>query len=115
MSKPNIQNLYEFDKGEGGYVDNYKPFPLGEGLSSKVILSRQPLLVGTVEEAVANGGVFDPVMMEQGSGVTSQSWLGVPIIINDRVIGLVILTITGKTPSTTTICACCRRFHPIWV
>jgi len=84
-----IHPIYEFDKGEGGYIDYMQPFPLGKGLNSKVIQSRQPLLLGTLAEQVANGAYATPEQLEQDSGVTTQSWVGVPIMINDRVLGTV--------------------------
>ncbi|HEX6271054.1 MAG TPA: GAF domain-containing protein [Anaerolineales bacterium] len=82
---------YEYDKNEGGYIDYVEPFPLGTGLSSKVITSAQPLLTGTLEEEIANGAYFPPEIIEKGSGFFSQSWLGVPIMANDQVLGLVAL------------------------
>ena len=82
---------YEYDKPEGGYIDYVEPFPLGTGLASKVILSGQPLMLGTLEEEIANGAYFPPEIIEQGSGVVGQSWLGVPILIKDQVLGLVAL------------------------
>ena len=86
-----IYPKYEFDNGEGGYLDYVQPFPLGTGLTSKVITSQQPLLLGTIEELVANGAYFPPEVVEQGTGVRSQSYLGVPIIANDRVLGVLAL------------------------
>jgi PAS domain S-box-containing protein len=86
-----IHIQYEFDKGEGGYVDYVEPFPFGTGLASKVLASRQPLMLGTLEEESANGAYFPPEIIEQGSGVLTQSWLGVPIIASDRVLGVVAL------------------------
>jgi len=82
---------YEYDKPEGGYIDYVEPFPLGTGLASKVILSGQPLMLGTLEEEIAHGAYFPPEIIEQGSGVVGQSWLGVPIMIKDQVLGLVAL------------------------
>ncbi len=82
---------YEFDKDEGGVIDYIEPFSLGKGLSSKVIQSRQPLMVGTLEEEIANGAYFPPEVIEKGSGFYSQSWLGVPITVSDDVLGLVAL------------------------
>ncbi len=82
---------YEYDKNEGGYIDYVEPFPLGTGLSSKVISSRQPLMLGTLEDEIANGAYFPPEIIEKGEGKFSQSWLGVPIITNDQVLGLVAL------------------------
>ncbi len=86
-----IHSYYEYDKNEGGYVDDIEPFPLGTGLTSKVITSRQPLMLGTLEEEVANGAYFPPELMENSSGTLTQSWLGVPIIVNERVLGIVFL------------------------
>lgn len=83
---------FEYDKNEGGYLDNLEPFPLGMGLSSKVIKSRSPLLLGTLEEEIANGAFFPPEIMEKGSGLLSQSWLGVPILVGDQILGLVVLS-----------------------
>ena len=86
-----IHSYFEFDKNEGGYVDDIEPFPLGTGLTSKVIISRQPLMLGTLEEEVANGAYFPPELIENSSGTLTQSWLGVPIIVNDQVLGIVFL------------------------
>ncbi len=80
---------YEYDKNEGGYIDYVEPFPLGSGLSSKVISTQQPLLLGTLEAEIANGAYFPPEIIEKGSGFFSQSWLGVPIMTNEQVLGLV--------------------------
>jgi PAS domain S-box-containing protein len=82
---------YEYDKNEGGYVDFVEPFPLGTGLASKVISSGQPLMLGTVEEQIAYGAYFPPELVQQGPGVFSPSWLGVPIMVHDQALGLVTL------------------------
>lgn len=86
-----IQVPYEYDKNEGGYIDYVDPFPLGTGLSSKVIRSGQPLIACTLEEEIANGAYFPPEIIEKGSGFYSQSWLGVPIMSSDQVLGLIAL------------------------
>ncbi len=82
---------YEYDKNEGGYIDFVEPFPLGKGLSSRVITTGEPLLAGTLEEEIANGAYFPLEIIEKGSGFYSQSWLGVPIMSSDQVLGLVAL------------------------
>jgi PAS domain S-box-containing protein len=87
-----IHIYYEYDRNEGGYLENLEPFPLGTGLSSKIIISRKPLLLGTLEEEIANGAFFPPEIVEKGSGLLSQSWLGVPILVGDQVLGLVVLS-----------------------
>jgi signal transduction histidine kinase/CheY-like chemotaxis protein len=81
--------MYEYDKGEGGYVEYLQPFPLGTGMTSKIIQTRQPLLLGTTEEQRANGAYFAPEQLEQSSGKWTQSWIGVPIIANAQVLGIV--------------------------
>ncbi len=86
-----IQVPYEFDVNEGGYIDYVEPFPLGTGLSSIVITTGRPLLVGTLEEEIANGAYFPPEIIEQGKGAFGQSWVGVPIITKGQVLGLMAL------------------------
>ena len=86
-----IHTSYEYDRNEGGYIDYVEPFPLGTGLASKVILSRKPLLCSTLQEEIDNGAYFPPEIIEQGSGLLSQSYLGVPILVSDKVVGLVVL------------------------
>lgn len=49
-------------------------------------------MVGTLEEEIANGAYFPPEIIEKGSGFFSQSWLGVPIMSKDQVLGLVALS-----------------------
>ncbi|MFH1185662.1 MAG: GAF domain-containing protein [Chloroflexota bacterium] len=82
---------YEYDRNGGGYIDYVEPFPLGKGLATKVIVSGQPLMLGTVEEEIANGAYFPPEIIEKGWGDLSQSWLGVPIMVKDEPLGLLAL------------------------
>lgn len=82
---------YEYDADEGGYVDYIEPFPLGKGLASKVITTGKPLLMGTLEEEIANGAYFPPELLEHSRASLGESWLGVPIIVNEDPIGLVAL------------------------
>ncbi len=81
-----IQPLYEWD--EGNYLENVESFPLGTGLTSKVIQTRQPLILGTAEDAAALGAYYPPEAADVNPTVT-QSYLGVPIIVGDVVIGVV--------------------------
>ena len=57
--------------------------PLGEGLNSRIIETRQPLLFRHGEESDAAGAIV--------TGAATESWLGVPIIAGDDVIGVVSL------------------------
>jgi len=86
-----IHSYYEFDINEGGLIEFVEPWPLGTGLSSKVISSREPLLLNTLEEEISNGAYFPPELLAQSSGTLTQSWLGVPIITNEQVLGLIFL------------------------
>jgi PAS domain S-box-containing protein len=93
-AKTNLIHIpYEFDSKEGGDIaGEIEPFPLGTGLASNVISSHRPLLLGTFEEQVASGAYFPPELMERSAnGLLSQSWLGVPIIASDRILGVVAL------------------------
>ncbi len=59
------------------------PIPFGEGLTSEVIRTRRPLLLRTMEEATNHGAVW--------VGPISASWVGVPIISGERVLGVIAL------------------------
>jgi GAF domain-containing protein/DNA-binding response OmpR family regulator len=59
------------------------PTRFGEGLTSKVIASREPLNIGTDEHPEATDAIR--------SGVHTTSWLGVPILTADRVLGVIAL------------------------
>lgn len=89
-----IHVVYEYDRGEGGYIGYIEPFPMGTGLSSKVISTGQPLLLNTLEEELTHGAYFPPEIIEQGTGTYGQSWVGVPIVANEQVLGLIALADT---------------------
>jgi PAS domain S-box-containing protein len=74
------------DEGQRIHTD---PVPLGEGLTSIVITSRQPLVVGTFEEMEGLG----VLIVEDGSGREDEpeSWLGVPMLSGNEVIGAIAL------------------------
>jgi len=69
----------------GGERREDDPLPLGVGMTSVVIESRQPLRLGTTEELHAHGGVAS---YEEDA---TQSWLGVPVIAGDKVTGVIAL------------------------
>lgn len=86
-----IHVMYEYDQDQGGILEYVEPFPLGKGLSSKVISTGAPLLLNTFEEEIANGAYFPPEIISQGLGEMSQSWLGVPILTRQEVFGVIAL------------------------
>ena len=64
------------------FGDDNKPMKLGEGLTSKIILTGEPLLINKdVEELRAKLGV-------QTMGIPAASYLGVPIPVGDEIIGV---------------------------
>ena len=69
---------YYWDRGR----INSSPLLLGEGLTSHVIQTRRPLLLGTLEEQAALGAVYEP------DEKVTPSWLGVPIMVGEQVIGV---------------------------
>jgi GAF domain-containing protein/DNA-binding response OmpR family regulator len=75
------QILFPYYVNEGTPL-NSLPLRLGEGLTSRVILSRQPLLLGTFEEQLAMGVVAVP-------GERAVTYLGVPVSTGDTVTGVV--------------------------
>ncbi|MBL8062028.1 MAG: GAF domain-containing protein [Anaerolineales bacterium] len=79
-----IHRAYDYDKG---YEDlTHTSFPIGKGLSTQIIESGKPLLFGTAKESDAAGSIIAP---GANAAESTQSFLGVPIIVNDKVIGTV--------------------------
>jgi GAF domain-containing protein len=66
-------------------VINIPPFPLGEGLTSIIINTRQPLML--VEDTERRAAELGAKMF----GPPAKSWLGVPLIVADDVIGALII------------------------
>ncbi|MDQ3006788.1 MAG: GAF domain-containing protein, partial [Chloroflexota bacterium] len=75
------------------YVYYLEPFPLGKGLTSKIIQTRKPLLLGSLDEQTANGAFTPPEALTNSSGVIAPSFLGAPIIVGDKVLGTVHLSV----------------------
>jgi GAF domain-containing protein len=76
----NIPYLYE--EGRFSSLDN---FPLGEGLTSLLIRTREPLMIveDTEKRAIAMGAKV--------AGKPAKSWLGVPLLARGEAIGAIIL------------------------
>jgi GAF domain-containing protein/DNA-binding response OmpR family regulator len=70
---------YEFGNGERYHTP---PMALGEGITSVVIRTRKPLRFGSMAQSQAGGAI------ETGPYHT-ESWLGVPILAGDRVLGVI--------------------------
>ncbi len=66
------------------------PFPLGEGLTSILIRSRQPLLlVGDTERKAAELGA-------KIQGKPARSWMGAPMLVQNKPVGALIIQDTEK-------------------
>ncbi|MBI5965065.1 MAG: GAF domain-containing protein, partial [Chloroflexi bacterium] len=71
----------------GRYFEDEPPWELGEGLTSRIIMTRQSLLLNSaqaMDEQGAASYVTAPTDIED-----AQSYMGVPIMIGDRVLGVV--------------------------
>jgi len=70
---------------EEGKTQTLEPFPLGEGLTSILIRTRQPLLLvkDTERRAIQLGAKIH--------GKPAKSWMGVPLLVNDQPIGALIV------------------------
>ncbi|HLO13445.1 MAG TPA: GAF domain-containing protein, partial [Anaerolineales bacterium] len=81
-----IRTHYNYCEQEND-VSNEHPWELSEGLTSQVIKSRQPLLLFTAQEMSeynpGHYGNWTPEMED------SESYMGVPIIVGDKVLGVV--------------------------
>ncbi len=84
-----IEIPYAYEQGQGHL--HIEPFPLGEGLLSRVISARQTLLLAdNVEQRARELGA-------KVVGKPAQSWLGVPLITGDQLIGALVLQDTAQT------------------
>ena len=71
-----------------GYFEDEPPWELKEGgLTSKIILSRQPLLLNSTQEMDEHGAAS--YLTTPANEQEPQSYLGVPIMVGDRVLGVV--------------------------
>ncbi|MBM3151021.1 MAG: GAF domain-containing protein [Chloroflexi bacterium] len=84
-----IQIPYLYDN-ETGQVSALDSFPLGEGLTSILIRTRQPLMLveDTEQRAIALGAKV--------VGSPARSWLGVPLIVGGDVVGAIIIQDTER-------------------
>jgi GAF domain-containing protein/signal transduction histidine kinase len=67
-----------------------EPFPLGEGLTSVVIQSRQPLILDSWQAQVERGVFYNETDgFHRTKSYQTESYMGVPIIVGDKVLGVV--------------------------
>lgn len=77
---------------EDGQMLNVPSFPLGSGLSSVVIHSREPLILTNAEAVKAESERSGAYLI----GEPARSWLGVPMLYGGEVVGLIIVQDTKK-------------------
>lgn len=77
-----IEIPYRYSEGE---VISIEPFPLGEGLTSILIHTKQPLLL--VEDTERRAAILGAKV----AGKPAKSWLGVPIVVQGEAIGALII------------------------
>jgi signal transduction histidine kinase/DNA-binding response OmpR family regulator len=73
---------------EGGEHPPQEPMRTGEGLTSKVLEQRRPMLLNRAEDWEA--------LAERGRGTLALSWLGVPIFAADRAVGVISIQSTKQ-------------------
>lgn len=94
-----ILGLYDRDKQEVNVIysrerinetgrDAVFTFPLGQGLSSRVINTRGPILVRDIENPSEVGAGFSPRRIGVHPEQPTHSWLGVPLMSGDQAIGI---------------------------
>ncbi len=90
LYNPDTQMIHVPYMTEGDELLHVDPFPLGEGLTSILIRTRQPLLLGSnsEEEAAALGAKV--------LGMQTKSWLGVPLLVGGEVTGAIVVQDTQQ-------------------
>ena len=84
-----VKPAFVVDHGER--VTDFVARPLG-GLSGEVIESRRSLRINTADEVAKHS----PYHVGNENAETSNSWLGVPVLAGDRVLGVITLERTPK-------------------
>src|SRR6185369_865445 len=80
---------YEFEAGQRVHE---VPLALGEGLTSRVLLTGRPLRYGTWAAQLADGAVVPAYEDSSANVEPGESWLAVPILARDQPTGVVIFT-----------------------
>jgi len=79
-----IQRAYDYERGYEDWTNT--SFTMGKGLTSTIIESGKPMLLGTYEEQMHAGAIQAPSQIQQEN---IQSYMGVPIFAGNQVIGTV--------------------------
>ena len=68
-----IHRVYYYDRGAEDLADT--TFPMGMGLTSKIILSGQPLLYGTEQEMDNDGALTVQPLRNSAEKILNPSWV----------------------------------------
>ncbi len=71
---------------DGGEIVSIPSFPLGQGLTSIIIRTRQPLMI--VEDTLNRSQALGAIVT---SDTPAKSWLGVPLLVGGDVIGAIVI------------------------
>ncbi|MBC8503393.1 MAG: GAF domain-containing protein [Anaerolineales bacterium] len=71
---------------EGGEITTIPSFPLGQGLTSIIIRTKQPLMI--VEDTVNRSRALGAIVTDSGF---AKSWLGVPLLVANEPIGAIVV------------------------
>ncbi|HTK44818.1 MAG TPA: GAF domain-containing protein [Patescibacteria group bacterium] len=91
LDRANDQIVFPYEFEDGQRIHEL-PLPLGQGLTSKVLLTGRPLRYGTWAEQAADGAVVAEYEDADESVAPGESWLAVPILARDEPTGVVIFT-----------------------
>ncbi len=80
-----VQLAYSFS--DNVHYEDEPPWELGDGLTSKIIISKQPLLLNTAQEINDYGAAAYLTAPEDEEDI--KSYMGVPIMVGDQVLGVV--------------------------
>ncbi len=80
-----IPYMYEKGDNDNETITKMESFPIGEGLTSIPIRTKQPLLL--VEDAEKRALALGAKI----TGAAPKSWLGTPLIVADEVVGAIVL------------------------
>lgn len=71
---------------DGDQIISVPPFPLGQGLTSIIIRTRQPLMI--VEDTINRGRALGAIVTGDRPAL---SWLGVPMILGGEILGAIVV------------------------
>ena len=71
---------------EGGEIITIPPFPLGQGLTSIIVRTKQPLMI--VEDTANRSRALGAIVTDSGF---AKSWLGVPLLVANEPIGAIVV------------------------